>query len=34
LSTNDLRRILAAAAQIRSAAEIIKPGEFLLLDIP
>jgi len=34
LSTNDLRRILAAAAQIQNAAETIKPGEFRRLDIP
>jgi predicted nuclease of predicted toxin-antitoxin system len=34
LSTNDLRRILAAAAQIQSAVEIIKPGEFRYLAIP
>ncbi len=34
LSTNDLRRILAAASQIQSAVETIKPGEFRQLDIP
>ena len=34
LSTNKLRRILAAANLLRSAIEIIKPGEFRRLEIP
>jgi translation initiation factor IF-3 len=34
LSTNKLRRILAACASIQSAVAQIKPGEFLLLIIP
>ena len=34
LSTNDLRRILAAAVQLQSAMETIKPGEFRQLEIP
>ncbi|HXR08844.1 MAG TPA: DUF5615 family PIN-like protein [Candidatus Acidoferrum sp.] len=34
LSSNDLRRILAAAALIRNAVETIKPGQFRRLDIP
>ncbi len=34
LSTNDLRRIMAAGAAIRSAVESIQPGEYRHLDIP
>ena len=34
LSTNDLRRILAAAPLLQSAIEKIKPGEFHQLEIP
>jgi predicted nuclease of predicted toxin-antitoxin system len=34
LSTNDLRRILAAATQIQNAVAMIKPGEFKQLKIP
>jgi len=34
LSTNDLRRILAAASLLQSAIEIIKAGEFRQLEIP
>ena len=34
LSTNDLRRILAAADQIRAALSILKPGDYVRLDIP
>jgi hypothetical protein len=34
LSTNDLRRIRAAAPLIRSAAAGLKPGGFLKLEIP
>jgi hypothetical protein len=34
LSTNDLRRIRAAAAAIQAAIASIKPGEFLRLQIP
>ncbi len=34
LSTNDLRRILAAASLLQSAIETIKPGEFRQLEIP
>ena len=33
LSTNDLRRILAAAALIQQAVEKIQPGQFVTLDI-
>ena len=33
-STNDLRRILAAASLLQSAIETIKPGEFRQLEIP
>jgi hypothetical protein len=33
LSTNDLRRILAASAQIQDAVATIQPGEFRRLDI-
>jgi len=33
LSTNDLRRILAAAALIQQAVEKIQPGQFVRLDI-
>ena len=34
LSTNKLRRILAAGAMIRSAVENIRPGRFQRLQIP
>src|SRR5437588_12313984 len=34
LSTNDLRRILAAVPLLQSAIEKIKPGEFRQLEIP
>ncbi len=34
LSTNDLRRILAAAARIANATAAIQPSEFRHLDIP
>ena len=34
LSTNDLRRILAAASLLQSAIETIKPSEFRQLEIP
>ena len=34
LSTNDLRRILAAASLVQSAIETIKAGEFRQLEIP
>jgi hypothetical protein len=34
LSTNDLRRIQAAAALIQAAVSAIKPGEFRHLEIP
>jgi hypothetical protein len=34
LSTNDLRRIEAAAAQIQAAVAAIKPGELRYLEIP
>jgi hypothetical protein len=34
LSTNDLRRILAAAATIQKAVEEILPGQFIRLEIP
>jgi len=34
LSTNDLRRMLAAAPVLQSAIEKIKPGEFRQLEIP
>ena len=34
LSTNDLRRIQAAAAEIQATIAAIKPGEFCHLDIP
>jgi predicted nuclease of predicted toxin-antitoxin system len=34
LSTNDLRRIRAAAAEILAAVASIKPGEFVPLRIP
>ena len=34
LSTNDLRRILAAAALIQTAMAAIKPGDFHHLEIP
>jgi len=34
LSTNDLRRILAAASVLQSAIETIKPTEFRQLEIP
>jgi len=34
LSTNKLRRIVAAADALRSAVEAIKPGEFRQLEIP
>lgn len=34
LSTNDLRRVLAAGALIENAIEKIKPAEFEHLDIP
>ena len=34
LSTNDLRRILAAAALIQVAVAAIKPGDFQHLEIP
>jgi hypothetical protein len=34
LSTNDLRRIQAAAAEIHAVTAAIKPGEFRHLDIP
>jgi len=34
LSTNDLRRIRAAAVEIQAAIASIKPGEFLRLQIP
>lgn len=34
LSTNDLRRIVAAASSLQSAIERIKAGEFRQLEIP
>ena len=34
LSTNDLRRILAAASLLQFATETVKPGEFRQLEIP
>ena len=34
LSTNDLRRILAAASEIVAVVASINPGEFRYLDIP
>ena len=34
LSTNDLRRILAASSLLQSTIEAIKPGEFQQLEIP
>lgn len=34
LSTNDLRRILGAAALIQTAVATIQPGEFRQLEIP
>ena len=34
LSTNDLRRIRAAAAKIQDAIASVKPGKFLHLQIP
>lgn len=34
LSTNDLRRILAAAALIRSTIDAFQPGQYRLLEIP
>ncbi len=34
LSTNDLRRICAFAAELRTAVSSCKPGEFRHLDIP
>lgn len=34
LSTNDLRRILAAASSIQAAVATIQPGEFRQLEIP
>ncbi|OHE89461.1 MAG: hypothetical protein A3G75_15360 [Verrucomicrobia bacterium RIFCSPLOWO2_12_FULL_64_8] len=34
LSTNDLRRIVAAASLLQSTIETIKPGEFRQLEIP
>ena len=34
LSTNDLRRILAAAELIQSSVATIQPGEFRQLEIP
>ncbi|MCI0748108.1 MAG: hypothetical protein L0Y58_22105 [Verrucomicrobia subdivision 3 bacterium] len=34
LSTNDLRRIRAAAALIRSTIDALQPGQFQLLDVP
>lgn len=34
LSTNDLRRIVAAASLLQSIIDTIKPGEFLQLKIP
>lgn len=34
LSTNDLRRIQAAAALIRSTIDALQPGQFRLLEIP
>ena len=34
LSTNDLRRIQAAAQLIQAAIAAIRPGEFLQLEIP
>lgn len=34
LSTNDLRRILAAASLLQSSIETVKPGEFHQLEIP
>jgi hypothetical protein len=34
LSTNKLRRIVAAADALKSAVEAIKPGEFRHLEIP
>lgn len=34
LSTNDLRRILAAAVEMQAALAAIQPGEFRRLEIP
>ncbi len=34
LSTNDLRRIQAAAAEIETVVRTLRPGEFRHLDIP
>ena len=34
LSTNDLRRIMAAAVTIQNAVEEILPGQFVRLEIP
>jgi hypothetical protein len=34
LSTNKLRRIKAAATQLRASVAAIKPGEYLQLEIP
>ena len=34
LSTNDLRRILSAAASILAALEAIQPGDYIALEIP
>jgi hypothetical protein len=34
LSTNKLRRIANSAAMIREAIDLIKPGEYLRLEIP
>jgi hypothetical protein len=34
LSTNDLRRILAAAPLLQSTVEKIEPGDFRSLEIP
>jgi predicted nuclease of predicted toxin-antitoxin system len=34
LSTNDLRRIMAAAETIQKAVEDIRPGQFVSIEIP
>ena len=34
LSTNNLRKILASASLVQSAAETIEPGEFRQIEIP
>jgi hypothetical protein len=34
LSTNKLRRLVAAAALLRSAVDSVKPGEFRRLEVP